>query len=109
MDRKQQLRNVAFGGAWSEQIAGREAVAAAIETLRRAAAGAARRDPRTADVLAALDLLCADHPKGAILRKAWQRGVTWEPAPRRIRELSRIADLLAAGHGSANRGQANVQ
>lgn len=25
MDRKSQLKNVAFGGAWSEQIAGNEA------------------------------------------------------------------------------------
>lgn len=102
MDRKQQLRNVAFGGAWSEQIAGREAVVAAIDTLQRAAAGSARRDPRTAEVNAALVLLCEEHPKGLILRNAWQRGVRLEPAPRRIRELARIVDLLAVGHGSGN-------
>lgn len=100
MERKQQLRNVAFGGAWSEQIAGREAVVAAIRTLRRAAAAAACRDPRRVEVNAALDLLCEHHPKGALLRKAWQRGATAEPAARRIRELGRIAALLAAGHGS---------
>ena len=109
MDRKQQLRNVAFGGAWSEQIAGREAIAAAIETLKRAAGGAARRDPRTPEVSAALDLLCKNHPKGEILRDAWGRGATWEPAPRRIRELARIADLLAAGHGDAGMRSGNVQ
>lgn len=109
MDRKQQLRNVAFGGAWSEQIAGREAITAAIETLKRAAAGAASRDPRTAEVTAALELLCRNHPKGDILRGAWKRGATWEPAPRRIRELARIADLLAAGHGDAGMRSGNVQ
>ena len=109
MDRKQQLRNVAFGGAWSEQIAGREAIDAAIETLKRAAGGAARRDPRTAEVSAALDLLCKNHPKGDILRDAWRRGATWEPAPRRIRELARIADLLAAGHGDGKARSGNVQ
>ncbi len=108
MDRKQQLRNVAFGGAWSEQIAGREVIAAAIETLRRAAAGSARRDPRTPEVGAALDLLCKNHPKGDILRDAWRRGATWEPAPRRIRELARIAELLAAGHGDRGMKTGNV-
>lgn len=108
MDRKQQLRNVAFGGAWSEQIAGREAIAAAIETLKRAAGGAARRDPRTPEVSAALDLLCKNHPKGDILRDAWRRGATWEPAPRRIRELARIAELLAAGHGDGGMRSGNV-
>lgn len=108
MDRKQQLRNVAFGGAWSEQIAGREAIAAAIETLKRAAAGAARRDPRTPEVSSALDLLCKNHPKGGILRDAWRRGATWEPAPRRIRELARIAELLAAGHGDGGMRSGNV-
>ena len=109
MDRKQQLRNVAFGGAWSEQIAGREAIAAAIETLKLAAAGAARRDPRSPETSAALDLLCKNHPKGDILRDAWRRGATWEPAPRRIRELARIAGLLAAGHGDAGQRSGNVQ
>ena len=29
MERKRQLSNVAFGGAWSERIAGREALTAA--------------------------------------------------------------------------------
>ena len=99
MDRSGQLRNVAFGGAWSEQIAGREAQAAAIATLDAAAAGAARRDPLAPEIMAAVDLLCERHPKGSMLREAWTMAARFEPPPRRIRELARIAARIAAAYG----------
>jgi len=99
MDRSGQLRNVAFGGAWSEQIAGREAQAAAIATLDAAAAGAARRDPRSSEIMAAVDLLCERHPKGPMLREAWIAAARFEPAPRRIRALARVSAQIAAAYG----------
>lgn len=99
MDRSGQLRNVAFGGAWSEQIAGREAQAAAIATLDTAAAGAAWRDPLSREVMAAVDVLCERHPKGRMLRDAWIVASRFEPAPRRITELARISAQIAAAYG----------
>lgn len=99
MDRKQQLRNVAFGGAWSEQIAGREAQVAAIAAIAVAAAEAGEVDPLHPDTLDAVDLLCPRHPKGAMLRKAWMRAARIETPGARIRELQRIAATLAAAFG----------
>lgn len=96
MDRKQQLRNVAFGGAWSEQIAGREAQAAAIAAVAAAAAKAGQVDPLNAPTLDALEILCARHPKGAMLRAAWMRAGRIDMAGPRVQELTRIARLLAA-------------
>ncbi len=96
MDRSGQLRNVAFGGSWSEQIAGREELLHALETLKRAARRAAQHDPRQdMDVGLALDLACRDHPKGPMLKAAWARGVTITAPSPRVAELCRVAGLLA--------------
>lgn len=95
MDRKRQLSNVAFGGAWSEQIAGREEIAAALNCVHLGAAEAGRHDPRDRlDVMAALDLLCLRHPKGNLLQAAWLKGARLENPRLRVLELTRIAALL---------------
>lgn len=99
MDRKQQLRNVAFGGAWSEQIAGREARAAAIAAVAVAAADAGEDDPLRQDALEAVNLLCMEHPKGTMLRSAWIKASRIEAPGPRVRELQRISDTLAAAFG----------
>jgi len=92
--RKHQLGNVAFGGPWSEQIAAREALSAALDVLRRAAARAhgPRRDPA---VIEALLLACVGQPKGVLLAAAWNRGAAFTHPGLRMAELQRIADLLA--------------
>jgi len=95
MDRKGQLGNVAFGGAWSEEIAGRERLQAAIQTILAAAAGAADDDPRRShDVQEALILATESHPKRDMLRTAWWRGAGIEDPGRRVAELSRIATII---------------
>ncbi len=99
MDRKDQLRNVAFGGAWSEQIAGREELAGSLQRLRDAAGQAGRFDVRTdAEVTVALWKACKDHPKGEMLQQAWGRGAALANPGLRVRELQRIAALLEEGH-----------
>ncbi|MFN8679970.1 hypothetical protein EQ718_13815 (plasmid) [Paracoccus versutus] len=99
MDRAGQLRNVAFGGSWSEQIAGREELLHALETLKRAARRAALHDPREdIDVGLALDLASRDHPKGAMLRAAWARGAAIAAPGSRVAELGRVAGLLAEAY-----------
>lgn len=95
MDRKRQLSNVAFGGAWSEQIAGREELLRALTCLKRAAQRAATEDPRRdREVTAALDFACRDHPKGQMLRTAWSRGASITAPALRVAELIRVAALL---------------
>lgn len=98
MDRKDQLRNVAFGGAWSEQIAGREALQRALLDLKVAAQKAGDHDPRLdLDLLDAVNCASKDHPKGDLLRQAWMRACALKEPGVRIRELRRIANLLAEG------------
>lgn len=101
MDRKGQLTNVAFGGAWSEQIADREALAAALDLLGAAAERAAHEDVRTdIEVVEALQRACQDHPKGGLLLMAWARGARLAVPGLRVAELGRIVELLVQGHAA---------
>ena len=100
MDRKQQLGNVSFGGAWSEQIAADEALALAMTRIDSAVIDALSEDLRgDAELEAALSLAAGSHPKGAILARAWQKGLWIENAGLRSQELRRIAIALRAGIG----------
>ena len=95
MERKDQLRNVAFGGAWSEQIADREALAAAFDTLDEAASCADMMDPRRQPVVTeALELATADHPKGSLLREAWLRAISRPEPSVRVAELLTIVQRI---------------
>lgn len=97
MDRKGQLANVAFGGAWSEQIAGNEAVEQAMRLVEAATREGARRDLRRDDSLrAALGLVAKAHPKGAMLMAAWNKALSMHDPGQRVPELMRIAGLLRA-------------
>ncbi|MCB5412392.1 hypothetical protein [Pseudogemmobacter faecipullorum] len=98
MDRKAQLRNVAFGGAWSEQIAGNEALSLSLEALRAACDRTADEDLRDDhDLNYALGVVSRTHPKGRDLERAWGRALSLPEAPDRARELSRIVGLLETG------------
>lgn len=99
MDRKQQLRNVAFGGAWSEQIAGREALAQAITSIADAARLAAEEDPLSAETMGAVAILCVAHPKGQELERAWRKAGRIENPGVRVRDLERLAGLMASAYG----------
>lgn len=99
MDRKRQLSNVAFGGAWSEQIAGCEELLRALACLKRVASRAATEDPRSdREVSAALDLACHDHPKGQMLRDAWVKAAGIPMPGSRVHELGRVSELLAEAY-----------
>lgn len=97
MDREGQLANVAFGGTWSEQIAGNEAVEQAMRLVEAAAKESARRDLRRDDSLrAALGLVAKAHPKGAMLVAAWNKALSMHDLGQRVQELMRVARLLGA-------------
>lgn len=100
MDRKQQLANVSFGGAWSEQIAADEALALAMARLDGAVMDTVAEDLRGDPELdAALSLVVAAHPKGSMLARAWRKGLAIENAGVRSFELQRIAELFREGIG----------
>jgi len=98
MDRKGQLRNVSFGGAWSEQISGDEALAEAMTRVEAAVLDTSEVDLRAdADLARALDRVAATHPKGTMLKAAWSKALGLPLAGQRHAELARIAQTLRAG------------
>ncbi|UFM64262.1 hypothetical protein LOS78_01945 [Paracoccus sp. MA] len=101
MDRKQQLGNVAFGGAWSEQIADDEALEAAMRRLDGAVIDTLAEDLRgDPELEAALALAAGAHPKGAMLASAWGRALGQPNGGLRYAELKRIATALRMGIGA---------
>lgn len=100
MDREGQLRNVAFGGAWSEQIVGDDALALAMRAVEGGAQRTRHEDLRQAnDVIEAVEIVCAAHPKGALLSEAWTRALNVSNRGLRARELARIASVIREGLG----------
>lgn len=97
MDRKGQLGNVAFGGAWSEQIPRREMLAASVELINRAPGRTEEEDLREdAELAAAVDCVILNHPKGYELKRSWEKVLDLENAGLRQSELGRIARSLTA-------------
>lgn len=100
MDRKQQLRNVAFGGSWSERIADDEILASSLDLLERASRETRDRDLRgDFKIDGALIHAAMHHPKGEILIRSWGRALTWPNPELRADELKRIATLFREGLG----------
>ena len=100
MDRERQLSNVAFGGAWSEQIAGNERLAEAMQRIEEAVVGSEDADLRLELRLKeAVSGVSAAHPKGRLLAAAWTKGLGLANPGLRVAELKRISDALRAGVG----------
>lgn len=95
MDRVSQLKNVAFGGAWSEQIAGDEALAKALAHLKGAADRTVDEDLRLdAELRISLQIVAKVHPKGVELIGAWDRALGLTFAGSRYAELRRLYGLF---------------
>lgn len=98
MDRKSQLRNVSFGGAWSEQITGTEELSAAMNTLEAAISRTSDMDLRQCQITEdALRMVTEAHPKGVLLIEAWGRALGLSAAHHRMAEITRICRALRAG------------
>ena len=80
VERKKHLSNVAFGGAWSEEISAREEVQAVLEVLSRAAAECGERDVRDAALADALGHVYREVEKGPMLVAGFQKALL-EPLP----------------------------
>ncbi|MFG6080485.1 hypothetical protein ACEUZ9_001089 [Paracoccus litorisediminis] len=100
MDRTGQLKNVAFGGAWSQSIPRRERFADAVARLRDCPERSRQEDLREDTVLAeAITLLCDGNPKGETLIHSWQRALSLpDPALRRL-EIARLVRAIEAWVG----------
>jgi hypothetical protein len=97
LDRKGQLGNVAFGGAWSEQIPRRERLEQSVRLVTSAPYRTEEEDLRDdAELLDAVEDICATHPKGPELKHSWMTVLGIENPGLRRRELDRVAKALAA-------------
>ncbi|MBW3243715.1 hypothetical protein KUV57_13665 [Epibacterium sp. DP7N7-1] len=100
MDRKDQLKNVSFGGAWSEQIPRRERLAAALAMIEAAPERTIEEDLREDIALEkAIRDVSTTHPKGADLKLSWERAIARTAPEERYLELSRLARLFQAWQG----------
>lgn len=94
MDRKGQLGNVAFGGDWSENIAPKERIEAALSLLQAAVDDCEETDPRTKETREALDFLTANVARGHMLNRAFWNATSIEHPCLRRNELKRALDNL---------------
>jgi len=101
MERKRQLSNVAFGGDWSEKIAGNEALIEAMAVLERAIDRTEDEDLRAdAVTLQAIALVTAKVQKGGDMAQAWAKALTLPHPALRQAELGRITRLIRAALGN---------
>ena len=98
MDRISQLKNVAFGGAWSEQIAGNEALRQAFDQITAAVQRTLDEDLEDdLELRMCLRVVSKVHPKGSELLLAWDRALRLENGALREVELDRLSKLCAKG------------
>lgn len=90
MERKKQLSNVAFGGDWSEEITLREALSGAIALLQQAVSDCKDTDPRTPEVLEALDVVTTGRARAALLRTAFLKAAGLPDQGLRQKEMARV-------------------
>lgn len=96
MDKETQLSNVAFVGAWSEEIAGQKKLQRVRRVLEEAVERCGETDLReNLEVAAALQLLVGRHPKGEMLKQAWERAYNVKEPSIRQRELQRLSRTVS--------------
>lgn len=104
MERRQQLRNVAFGGDWSEQIPIREDLRAALDTLEMAVLASADEDPCEGAILTAVDALCRGVAKGDRMARSWREASAIHDQGLRYAALDRVFKNIRSGVGLAAQG-----
>ena len=75
MERETQLRNVAFGGNWSEALLEQDVAKSALATLRLAAGNCMEEDPRGPELNQALGYVAVRVEKGPALVAAFLKAL----------------------------------
>ena len=75
MERETQLRNVAFGGNWSEALLEQDVAISALSTLRQATENCMEEDPRGPELNQALGYVAVRIEKGPALVAAFQKAL----------------------------------
>jgi len=98
-ERKKHLSNVAFGGAWSEEILERDALKSVMEVLYKAARECGEKDVRDRHLADALSHVYRKIEKGPMLVAGFQKALL-EPIPN-LRETNarRYVDMIAEWAG----------
>lgn len=104
MERRGQLRNVAFGGDWSEQIPIREEVRSAINELEVAVLASADEDPNGEAILTVVDALCARVARGDRMAASWREAGSIQNQGLRYAALARVFRNIKSGIGDATQG-----
>ncbi len=93
-ERKKRLANVAFGGAWSEQIIEDDALESVMSVLRKACEECADRDVSDRDLMRALSYVRSNVEKGPMLVSGFQKALL-EPNPAiRQESVKRYVDMI---------------
>jgi hypothetical protein len=77
-DLKTQLKNVAFGGSWSEGIWRNSEVQSALDTIEYAVQTCTESDVRTPKLIEALDFLASKIEKGPQLKAQFLKAVVFQ-------------------------------
>ena len=104
MERRQQLKNVAFGGEWSEAIPLREDVRRALDVLEMAVLASADQDPCENDVLEAVDALTSRIARGESMAKSWRDAGRVQDQGLRRAALDKVLRTIRSGVGLAAKG-----
>lgn len=94
VERKKHLSNVAFGGAWSEQLIEQDALNEVMSVLRRASEECADRDVNDRDLMSALSYVRGNIEKGPMLVAGFQKALL-EPNPTMRQEsVKRYVEMI---------------
>ncbi len=94
VERKKHLANVAFGGAWSEEIVERQALSKVMSALEKAAAECFDQDVYCRDLIDALGFVQTNVEKGPMLVSGFQKALL-EPIPAlRQAEVQRYVKMI---------------
>ena len=92
---KKHLANVAFGGAWSEELVARDALKSVMEVLYAAAANCGEQDVRDGALAEALAHVRCEVEKGPMLVEGFQKALL-DPLPDlREARVKHYVDMIA--------------
>ncbi len=103
MERKRQLRNVAFGGHWSESVPHADDLRHALDRIAAAASDCGDRDVDDEELRAAMAYVRRTLEKGAALEKAFIRALGIGHRDLRMAEAMRVSEMIRERAGAAAR------